>query len=152
MKVRQVFGKLYPFPTNAVAFKPKLRVTSFFTLLHKAQTCLFTLNNKRTKRGLHHLHLIQSSPWLCYVRTEACEWLTKEWIERSRNVKMKLNERRKSAGWKMEGWGWLMKCFFDWWKLLEKLTKCLKGSKGVRVRGGERHLSSVWTDELDKLS
>lgn len=30
--VRQIFGNLHVFPTNAEAFKPKLRVTSFFTL------------------------------------------------------------------------------------------------------------------------
>lgn len=55
-----------PFSRNAAAFKPKLRVTSFLTRLHKAQMekCLFPLNNKRTNSqiGLHHLDLIQSSP------------------------------------------------------------------------------------------
>lgn len=121
----KLFGKLYPLPTNAVAFKPKLRVTSFFTLLHKAQTWHKSVCSLWTTKGQKegYITYIWFRVVLDYVTMEACGWLTKEWIEKLRQIE--LNENRKSEGWKMEGWGWQKKCFFDWRKLLERLTKCL---------------------------
>lgn len=64
---------MYPFPTNAVAFKQgsRLLLSSHFYTKRRRDKEVFVHSeqHKRTKseRGLHHFHLIQSSPCLHYV-------------------------------------------------------------------------------------